>query len=206
MKHQSAEVHEKIAERSEVDMELDEVTMLDQPSRSAETDRDSPIAADKGKAKATVAPTKPKPLSSTKEKQKAVFQSEASDSAMDVDDGDNYEIPDIQSIRGSHEPSTPRRDEPRRLFGDNSNPFTVALSQANSTDVTNPLLTLEVPHVRVPAEVIYALGEEEKEMSVEEWTKRELEIQLEMFKEHGLRTIREFKERAAEVRRQIEAL
>ena len=212
--HQPTKAHGKMVERSGVDMDVDEVMMLDQPSRSAETDRDSPVAVDKGKAKATTGPTKPKPLSNApkqdtskqKQEQKAVIQSEASDSAMDVDDREDYGVQDLQPIRDSRQPSTPRRDPPRKLFGDDSNPFTTALPQQDSNDATNPLSAFEAPYGRLPTEEIYALAEEEREMTVEEWTKRELEIQLELFKEHGLRKIREFKERAAEARRQIEAL
>lgn len=202
--HQSTKARRKTAERSGVDMDVDEVTVMDQPGRSAETDRDSPVALDKGKA--TGAPTKPKPLSSTSKQEKAVVQSEASDSAMDVDDREDYGVQDTQSIRDSRQPSTPRRDPPRRLFGDNSNPFTTVPLQKDSNDTSNPLSAFKAPYGKIPAEVIYALAEEEKEMTVEEWTKRELEIQLELFKEHGLRKIREFKERAADVRKQIDAL
>ena len=203
MKDQSAKARGKMVERSEVDMDVDEVMVLDQPSRSAETDRDSPVAADGGKAKA--APTIPGPLSRAKQKQKAVTESEVSDSVMDVDDGGHYETQDVQPIRDSRQPSTPRRDLPRKLFGDDSNPFATAPPQINPPDATNPFLAFEAPHYSTPA-VIYALAEEEKDMTIEEWTQREMEIQLEMFKEHGLRKIREVKERAAEVRRQIEAL
>ena len=212
--HQSTKARGKMAERSWVDMDVDEVMVLDQPSRSAETDHDSPVALDKGKAKATTGSTKPKSLSSAskqdtskqKRERKAVIQSEASDSAMDVDDREGYGVQDVQSIRDLRQPSTPRRDPPRKLFGGDSNPFTTAPPQQDSNDATNPLSAFEAPYGRLPAEVIYALAEEEKEMLVEEWTKRELEIQLELFKEHGLRKIREFKERAAEARRHIEAL
>ena len=204
--HQSTKIRGKVTEKHVVDMDVDEVMVFDQPSRSAETDRDSPVAVDKGKGKATAASTKPKPPTSTSErKQKAVVQSEASDSGMDVDDRDDYEVQNAPSTRDSRQPSTPRRDPPRKLFGDISNPFTSA-PQQNLNDAANPLSVFEAPYGRVPAEVIYALTEEEKEMTVEEWTKRELEIQLELFREHGLRKIREFKERAAEVRSQIEAL
>jgi len=204
--HQSSKAGGKVVERSGADMDVDDVMVLDQPSRSAETDHDSPATADKSKGKATTAATKPKPsLSTSKQKQEAVVQSEVSDSAMDVDDRDDSAVQDVQSTRDSRQPSTPRIDPPRKLFGGDSNPFTTA-PQQDPNDTTNPLSAFEAPYGRVPAEVIYALAEEEKEMTVEEWTKRELEIQLELFKEHGLRKIREFKERAAEVRRQIEAL
>lgn len=203
MKQQSAKVRGKIAERSETDM--DKVMVLDQPSRSAETDHDSPVARDKGKAKATTTPAKLKFLSSAKERKKAAIQSKASDSVMDVDDGDNHEMGDMQSIRDSAQPSTPRRDPHRRLFEDDSNPF-ASDPQVDSTDSPNPLLALDISYGRVPAEVIYALAEEEKDMTVEEWTKRDFEIQLEKLKEHGLRKILEFKERAAEVKRRIEGL
>jgi len=202
--HQFTKAHGKIAEK---DMDVDEVTVLDQPTRSAETDHESPAAADKGKAKATVIPTKPKPpLTTSERREKTVIQSEASDSAMDVDDRDDYGVQDAQPIPELRQPSTPRRDPPRKLFRDDLNPFTTVPPQQDSNDTANPLSAFEAPYGKVPAEVIYALAEEEKEMTVEEWTKRELEIQLEMFREHGLRKIREFKERAAEVRRQIEAL
>ena len=121
---------------------------------------------------------------------------------MDVDDRDDYGVRDVQSSQ----PSTPPRNLPRKLFGDESDPFATVPPQLDPNDAANPLSAFEAPYGRVPAEVIYALGEEETEMTVEEWTKRELEIQIELFKEHGLRKIREFKERAAEVRRQIEEL
>lgn len=204
--HQSTKARGKMTEKHVIDMDVDEVMVLDQPSRSAETDHDSPVAVNKGKGKATAAPTKPKPPTSTSErKQKAVIQSETSDSGMDVDDRDDYGVRNAHSTRDSRQPSTPRRDPPRKLFGDISNPFEVD-TQQNSNDATNPLSVFEAPYGKIPTEVIYALAEEEKEMTVEEWTKRELEIQLELFREHGLRKIREFEERAAEVRRQIEAL
>ena len=193
----------KTADRPGVDADVDETAVLDQPSRSAETDHDSPAALDKGEAKVTAAPTRSKPPSRfSKQNQRSIIQSEASDSAMDVDDRDDYGAHDVRSSQ----PSTPQRSPPRKLFGDDSNPFTTAPPRLDSNDATNPLSAFEAPYGRVPAEVIYALAEEEKEMTVEEWTKRELEIQIELFKEHGLRKIREFKERAAEVRNQIEAL
>ena len=204
--HQPTGARGKVVEKSRADMDVDEVLVLDQPSRSAETDHDSPVAVNQSKGKVTTAPTKPKPsLSISGQKQEVVVQSEASDSAMDVDDHDDHGVQDVQSTRDLRQPSTPRRDPPRKLLGDDSNPFDAA-PQRDSSDATNPLSAFEAPYGRIPAEVIYALGEEEKEMTVEEWTKGELEIQLELFKEHGLRRIREFKERAAEVRRQIEAL
>ena len=201
--YQSTKSREKMAERSGVNGDVDEVMTLDQPSRSAETDRDSPVAVEKGKAKATVAPPRPKPRSSApKQDKKVVVQSEASDSVMDVDDRDDHGVQHVQSSQ----PSTPRRNPSKKLLGDDSNPFTTAPPQLDSRNAKNPLSVFEAPYGRVPAGVIYALAEEEKEMTVEEWTKRELEIQLELFKEHGLRKIREFKERAAEVRKQIDAL
>jgi len=200
---QSTTAHEKAAERPGMKTDVDEVMVLDQPSRSAETDHDSPVATDKGKAKATGAPTRSKPPPRTsKQNQRAVVQSETSDSAMDVDDRDDYGVQDVQSSQ----PSTPPRNLPRKLFGDEPDPFTTVPPQLDPNDAANPLSAFEAPYGRVPAEVIYALGEEETEMTVEEWTKRELEIQIELFKEHGLRKIREFKERAAEVRKHIEAL
>jgi hypothetical protein len=205
--YQAAKAHEKTAERSGVDMDVDEIMVLDQPSRSAETDRDSPVAVDKGKVKATAAPSKSHPPSgASKQKQKVVVQSEASDSGMDVDDGDDHGVQDVQPIRDSRQPSTPHRNPPGELFRDDSNPFTTAPPQLGPSGAANPLSAFEAPFGRLPAEVIYALVDEEKDMTVEEWTKGELEIQLELFKEHGLKRIREFKERAAEVRRQIEAL
>ena len=206
MKRLSEKARGKIPERSGADMDVDEVAAVDQPSRSAATDHDSPVV-DKSKGKADTSTTKPKPLTGTsKQKQKTVHLSEASDSAMDVDDGEDREVQDVQSVRDSRQPSTPRRDPPRRLFADDSDPFTIGPSRVDPTGVPNPLLAFEAPYGEVPTEVIHALGEEEKEMTVEEWTKRELEIQLELLREHGLRKIREFKERAAEVRGQIEAL
>jgi len=201
--HQSSKARGKMAERPEVNTDVDEITVLDQPSRSAETDHDSPVAVGKGKGKATAALTRPKPPSPTsKQKQRAIIESEASDSAMDVDDRDDHGVQDVQPSQ----PSTPQRNPPRKLFGDDSNPFTTAPSEPDPIDAANPLSVFEAPYGRIPAEVIYALGEEEREKTVEEWTKGELEIQIELFKEHGLRKIREFKERAAEVRKQIEAL
>lgn len=200
MRRLSAKVGGNVVERPEVDMDVDEVTTLDQPSRSVETDRDSPVVVEKGKVK-TMA--KPEPLSSTSEhKQRADIRSEVTDSAMDVDDGNGHEVRDGRSIRDSRQPSTPRRDPPARFFRDDSNPF--ATGQANPVEAANPLSAFGAGNL--PAEVLYALVEEEKDMTVEEWTKRESEIQLELFKEHGLRRLLEFKEKAAEVRRQIEAL
>ena len=200
--HQSTRASRKMGGGSGVDMNV-EVTVLDQPGRSAETDRDSPVTLGEGKAKAAL--TKPKPPLSASKHEKVIVQSEASDSAMDVDDRDDYGAQDAQSIQDSRQPSTPRRDPPKRLFGDEPNPFT-KIPQQDSNDAANPLSAFEAPFGRVPAEVIHALAEEENEMTVEEWTKRELEIQVELFQEHGLRVIREFKERAAEARRRIEAL
>ena len=198
MLKESTKARGKADERTEMDMDVDGVAVIDQPSRSAATDHDSPVVVSKGKAKVTAAPAK-----SSKKKEKAVVHSEASDTPMDVDDGGSSGAHDTRDIRNSHQPSTPPRNPPRKLFEDASNPFTTVPPHANSV---GPLSAFEVPYGRVPAEVIYALTEEEKEMTVEEWTRRELEIQLDTFREHGLRKIREFKERAAEVRKQIEAL
>jgi len=120
---------------------------------------------------------------------------------VDVDDDDNA----VQDVRSS-QPTTPPRSPPRKLFRDDTNPFMTAIPQLDPNDGANPLSAFNAPYGKVPAEVIYALAEEEKEMTVEEWTKREVEIGIEQFMEHGLRKIREFKERAAEARRRIEAL
>jgi hypothetical protein len=50
------------------------------------------------------------------------------------------------------------------------------------------------------------LTEEERIMTVEQWIRREIEVQYERLKRDGEAKIRLFKERAEEVRRQIEAL
>jgi hypothetical protein len=50
------------------------------------------------------------------------------------------------------------------------------------------------------------LAEEERMMTVEQWIRREIEVQYERLKRDGETKIRLFKERAEEVRRQIEAL
>ena len=50
------------------------------------------------------------------------------------------------------------------------------------------------------------LTEEERIMTVEQWIRREIEVQYERLKRDGEAKIRFFKERAEEVRRQIEAL
>jgi hypothetical protein len=50
------------------------------------------------------------------------------------------------------------------------------------------------------------LTEEERIMTVEQWIRREIEVQYERLKRDGEAKIRVFKERAEEVRRQIEAL
>ena len=50
------------------------------------------------------------------------------------------------------------------------------------------------------------LTEEERIMTVEQWIRREIEVQYERLKRDGEGKIRLFKERAEEVRRQIEAL
>ncbi|KAI9511642.1 hypothetical protein F5148DRAFT_262342 [Russula earlei] len=50
------------------------------------------------------------------------------------------------------------------------------------------------------------LTEEERMMTVEQWIRREIEVQYEQLRRDGEMKIRSFKERAEEVRRQIEAL
>jgi len=50
------------------------------------------------------------------------------------------------------------------------------------------------------------LTEEERVMTVEQWIRREIEMQYELLRGDGEMKIRQFKERAEEVRRQIEAL
>jgi len=50
------------------------------------------------------------------------------------------------------------------------------------------------------------LAEEERMMTVEQWIRREIEVQYERLRRDGETKIRLFKERAEEVRRQIEAL
>ena len=50
------------------------------------------------------------------------------------------------------------------------------------------------------------ITEEERIMTVEQWIRREIEVQYERLKRDGEAKIRLFKERAEEVRRQIEAL
>jgi len=50
------------------------------------------------------------------------------------------------------------------------------------------------------------LTEEERSMTVEQWIRREIEVQYERLKRDGEAKIRLFKERAEEVRRQVEAL
>lgn len=106
-----------------------------------------------------------------------------SDSAMEVDDFQN-----------PLQPSTPPRAAPIA----ESNPFTLV------NDHSNLLSAFQEPYGKLP--IVFTLTEEEKEMTIEEWTKRELETQLEKFKRDGFRRIQEFKDKAVEVRRQIEAL
>jgi hypothetical protein len=50
------------------------------------------------------------------------------------------------------------------------------------------------------------LADEERMMTVEQWIRREIEVQYERLRRDGEMKIRLFKERAEEVRRQIEAL
>ena len=50
------------------------------------------------------------------------------------------------------------------------------------------------------------LTEEERMMTVEQWIRQEIEVQYERLKRDGETKIRLFKERAEEVRREVEAL
>ena len=62
------------------------------------------------------------------------------------------------------------------------------------------------PLANQPVRIIAELSEEERSMTVEQWIRYEMTTQYEKLKEDGERRIDEFLERAAETRRQIEAL
>jgi hypothetical protein len=114
------------------------------------------------------------------------------DIAMDVDEQEPFQHTEVHAP-----PSTP----PRTALAEDSNPFSLP-----ARDDQNPLLAFQAPFGKLPMETMFTLTEAEKDMTIEEWTKRELETQLENFRRDGYRQIQAFKDRAAEVRRQIETL
>ena len=94
-----------------------------------------------------------------------------------------------------HTPSASPRTPPARpamLFDD-------AVAPSSSSSAYTPFLSL------VPVQRLTSLTEEESSMTIEEFIGREIELQYQQFKEDGERKIAQFKARAAETRKIIEA-
>lgn len=125
---------------------------------------------------------------------------------VDVDGGE-----DVPSARSSH---SPQCSEPPTLHREESSatppPASSSLFSVSSTTSTTKVdshtdaETLVEPFPSRTSGV--QLADEERMMTVEQWFRREMEAQYEQLKRDGEMKIRLFKERAEEVRRQIEAL
>jgi hypothetical protein len=112
------------------------------------------------------------------------------------------ECPEPRTLQRAVNPATPPSPPPPR-------PSTSMLSVSSTTSTTKVEghTDTETLVESLPVRTNGAqLTEEERMMTVEQWIRREIEVQYERLKRDGEAKIRLFKERAEEVRRQIEAL
>ena len=100
--------------------------------------------------------------------------------------------PHTPSASPRNSPSPPANSPPLPSFEEDIAP------EAQPEPFT-PFLSL------IPVQMISALSEEESNMTIEDFIRREIELQYKQFKEDGERRIAEFKEQAAETRKTIEA-
>ncbi|KAF8491887.1 hypothetical protein F5888DRAFT_957072 [Russula emetica] len=112
------------------------------------------------------------------------------------------ECPESRTLQGDENPPTPPPPTPPR-------PSSSILSVSSTTSTTKVEGHTDTETLVEPLPVRTngaQLTEEERIMTVEQWIRREIEVQYERLKRDGEANIRLFKERAEEVRRQIEAL
>ena len=105
--------------------------------------------------------------------------------------------PDPPTLRREESPATPPPASSSLL----------SVSSATSTTKVDSHTDAETLVESFPLRVSETqLADEERMMTVEQWIRREIEVQYERLRRDGEMKIRLFKERAEEVRRQIEAL
>jgi hypothetical protein len=109
----------------------------------------------------------------------------------------SLEYPEPRTLQRDENPATPPPPPSSMLSVSSTTSTTKVEGQTDTETLVEPL----------PIRTNGAqLTEEERIMTVEQWIRREIEVQYERLKRDGESKIRLFKERAEEVRRQIEAL
>lgn len=112
------------------------------------------------------------------------------------------ECPEPRTLQRDENPATPPPPPPPRPSSS-----ILSVSSTTSTTKVEGHTDTETLVESLPVRTNGAqLTEEEGIMTVEQWIRREIEVQYERLKRDGEAKIRLFKERAEEVRRQIEAL
>lgn len=112
------------------------------------------------------------------------------------------ECPEPRTLQRDEYPATPPPPTPPR-------PSSSLLSVSSTTSTTKVEGHTDTETLVEPLPVRASgaqLTEEERILTVEQWIRREIEVQYERLRRDGEAKIRLFKERAEEVRRQIEAL
>ena len=112
------------------------------------------------------------------------------------------EYPEPRTLQRNEYPATPPPPTPPR-------PSSSLLSVSSTTSTTKVEGHTDTETLVEPLPVRTSGGqltEEERILTVEQWIRREIEVQYERLRRDGEAKIRLFKERAEEVRRQIEAL
>ena len=115
------------------------------------------------------------------------------------------ECPEPRTLQNDENPATPPPPTPPIP----ARPSSSILSVSSTTSTTKVEVHTDTETLveSMPVRTNDAqLTEEERIMTVEQWIRREIEVQYERLKRDGEAKIRLFRERAEEVRRQIEAL
>jgi len=209
---------------AEVHMEVDDVqTAPQQGAEKPHQDRTDDVAMDEiydrdsGLAESVGPPSPPYPYSSlpqSSNKKEPIRQP-----ASSLMDTDNESIPTDYARQGSEisatpppatsssppsrqpDPSTPKSKTVQFLPAISEpepEPEPITASEPAFPDSLLPLLA------NMPLEKLSSLTEDEGAMTIEQYIRREIEIQYQRFKEDGERRIALFKEKAAETRRIIE--
>ena len=139
-------------------------------------------------------------------KVKALTVRSGSNPVVDVDDGEDVPSTRPPCYPQCPEPPTSHREESPATPPPASSSLLSVSSTTSTTKVDShtDAETLVEPFPSRTSGV--QLVDEERMMTVEQWFRREMEVQYEQLKRDGEMKIRLFKERAEEVRRQIEAL
>lgn len=108
------------------------------------------------------------------------------------------EYPELRTLQHEEDPVTPPPPSSSLLSVSSTTSTTKVEGQTDTETL--------VESMPVRANSTQQLTEEERMMTVEQWIRQEIEVEYERLKRDGETKIRLFKERAEEVRRQVEAL